>query len=183
MALIWFSIMGFAVSKLLNLFVDICLLRAAPQDLPSSVFLMLVTALLGLLSGTVVIIDSFGSLGGALLAQLLDLGLMLGLLRAGLVAAGRGPRFLQTATALLGSGVFINLVTMPLQLLMRGGDAASSGGGVAGLLFLLLTFWVLLVIGHILRHAFEMRLSLGILIALGYFLLINWLVQTLFTLS
>jgi hypothetical protein len=167
------------VGRLLNLFVDICLLRAGPQQLPASGFLLLVTALLGLLSGTVVIVASFGGVFPALQAQLLDLLLLLGLLRAGLVARGRQARFLQSAIALLGSGVVINLLVMPLQLAIGDDPAGSTIGGLAVLLYLALLLWSMVVMGHILHHAFNIHLTGGIVLSLGYFLFVNWLVQAL----
>jgi len=166
--------------RLLNLFVDICLLRAGPQDLPASRFLLWLTGATSLITGTLVIIGGLDGLGRALLAQLLDLALLLGLLRAALTATGRRGRFLQTASALFGTGTFINMVTMPLQLTMSDDPLSSPFGGLAAVLYLLMIVWALLVMGHILRHAFEIRLGAANLIALGYFFMINWLIQSLF---
>lgn len=166
--------------RLLNLFVDICLLRAGPQDLPASRFLLWLTGVASLITGTLVIIEGLGGVGRALLAQLLDLVLLLVLLRAALTATARGGRFLQTASALFGTGTFINMVTMPLQLTMGDEPLSSPFGGLAAVLYLLMIVWALLVMGHILRHAFEIRLGAANLIALGYFFVINWLIQSLF---
>ncbi len=167
------------MGRLLNLFVDICLLRAGPEHLPASMFLLLITALLGLLTGTVVIVASFGGVFPALQAQLLDLLLLLGLLRAGLLARGLQARFPQSAAALLGSGVVINLLVMPLQLTIGDDPVSPTIEGLAALLYLALLLWSMVVMGNILRHTFDIRLSTGIVLSLGYFLFINWLVQTL----
>jgi hypothetical protein len=174
------KVFGYPVGKLLNIFVDICLLRAGPQDLPASGFLLVVTALLGLLTGALVIVESFGSVFYALLAQLLDLLLLVSLLRTGLAYRGLATRFPQAATALFGSSALINLVTMPVQLLIGEDPSASLGGELGVLFYLFLLVWALVVIGHIVRHSFDIRFSGGILIALAYFLLINWLVQIFF---
>jgi len=168
------------VVRLLNLFVDICLLRARPQNLPSSRTLLWLTGAASLFTGTLVIIEGLDGLGRALLAQLLDLALLLGLLRLALSATARGGRFRQTASALFGTSTFINMVTMPLQLTMRGDPSSSLFGELAAVLYLIIIVWALLVMGHILRHAFEIRLGAANLIALGYFFMINWLIQTLF---
>ena len=124
------------LGRLLNLFVDICLLRAGPQDLPGSGFLLLLTVLLSLLTGTLVIVGTFGTLGAALAAQMLDILLLLGLLRLLLQLTGKSARYQQTASALFGSGVLINLVTMPLQLLYSG-DPSGPALGEMGTLFYL----------------------------------------------
>lgn len=169
------------MGRLLNVFVDICLLRAGPQDLPGSVFLVLLTALLSLLTGTLVIVGTFGTLHAALTAQLLDILLLLGLLRLVLQFTGKSARFLQTAAALFGSGVLINLVTMPIQLLGSGGSSTSDSGGLSGLLYLFLILWALVIVAHIVRQALEVRMASGILISLAYFLIVNYIVQSLFT--
>ncbi|MES9965275.1 MAG: hypothetical protein ABW116_17240 [Candidatus Sedimenticola sp. 20ELBAFRAG] len=168
------------MKKLLNVFIDICLLRAAPQDLPASGFLMLWAAALGLVTGTVVIVDDFGGPANALLAQLMDLALMMSLLRLGLVLSGKGARFVQSATALFGTGIVVNLVSMPLLLMMGDDPAASPLGGLGVLLFMFLAVWAIVIIAHILRHAFEITFLGGSTIAILYFFLINGLVQALF---
>jgi hypothetical protein len=171
------------LGRLLNVFVDICLLRAGPQDLPASSFLVLVTALLSLLTGTLVIVGTFGSLDTALAAQLLDILLLLGLLKLGLQLTDKSARYLQTAAALFGSGALINLVTMPLQLLESGDPRVSTASELSGLFYLVLIIWALVVVGHIVRHALGIRMAAGIMIALGYFLIVNYIVQSLFTVA
>jgi hypothetical protein len=168
------------VNKLVNAFVDICLLRAGPQDLPASGFLLVLTAVLGVITGTVVLYDSFGDAGQALMAQLLDLAFMLLFLRLGLSYRRKEARLLQSATAVFGSGVVMNLVSMPVQLLIGNDPAGSVLGELGVLLYLFLLVWVIVVIAHILRHAFEIKFVAGSLLAIGYFLLINWLVQLFF---
>jgi hypothetical protein len=69
---------------------------------------------------------------------------------------------------------------MPTQLMIGPDPATAPLGDLGVLLFLILVVWGLVVIGHILRHTFGIRLANGCLIAMGYFLLINWLVQALF---
>ena len=169
------------MGKLLNLFVDICLLRAGPQALPASFSLLLMAALAGLVSGALVIASSFGGLTAALGAQALDLLLIALLLRGALIVRGLPARFVQAASALYGCGVVINLATMPVQL-MIGREAEDTLVGELGLLFyLLLLIWALVVVAHILRHALEIRFSGGLLLSLGYFLAVNWLVQLFFS--
>lgn len=169
------------LGRLLNLFVDICLLRAGPQDLPGSGFLLLLTVLLSLLTGTLVIVGTFGTLGAALAAQMLDILLLLGLLRLLLQLTGKSARYQQTASALFGSGVLINLVTMPLQLLYSGDPSGPALGEMGTLFYLIIIVWALVIVGHIIRHALEIRLAAGIMLSLGYFLIANYIIQTLFT--
>jgi hypothetical protein len=167
------------LGKLLNLFVDICLLRAGPQDLPVSPFLLWLTALLSLISGALVIVNTFGSLAAAGMAQAVDMLLLLGLLRISLLLFNRGARFLQAATALMGTSVLINLLAMPLQLLIYPDPSASFLGELGVLFYLAVVIWALVIIGHIFRCALDIRLMMGVAIALGYFLSVSALVQSL----
>ena len=172
--------MNCLVNRLLSVFVNICLLRAAPQDLPVSGFLLMLTAGLSLVSGTLVLQDSFGGLFQGFLAQLLDLALLAILLQLVLVFKHKPERFAQTCTALFGTGVLLNLATIPTILMMSDDPSASPPGELAMLLYLLLMLWVLVVIAHILRHTLEIRLGNGFVLAVGYFFLVNWLAQLLF---
>jgi hypothetical protein len=168
------------VGKLLNVFFDICLLRAGPQALPSSSFLLSASALAGLLTGTIVIVDALGNVFTAFMAQLLDLLLLAMLLMTMLRLKGLESRFTQAATALFGCGALINLVTLPLPLLAPEEGAGQQAAGPAFFLYLALIIWALVVVGHIFRHALEIHLVRGILIAVGYFFAVNLAVQMLF---
>ncbi|MET0013918.1 MAG: hypothetical protein ABW088_09725 [Sedimenticola sp.] len=168
------------MKRLLNVFIDICLLRAGPQDLPASGFLMLWTAVLGLITGTIVIVGDFGGPANALMAQLMDLVLVVVLLRIGLEFTGLQARFVQSATALFGTGVMVNLVSMPLQLMIGEDPAASPLGQIGVLLFLFLAVWAIVIIAHILRYTFQITFLGGSALAILYFFLINGLVQALF---
>ncbi len=168
------------MGRLLNLFVDICLFRAGPQALPASGFLAWLAALVNLVTGTLVIVGMFPGPGDALLAQMLDLLLTLALLRAALTLLGKRGRLVQTLSALFGAGSFINLVTMPLQITAGEDPSVSLFGELAAMLYLVLILWALAITAHILRHAFEIRFGTALLVAIGYFFMVNWLIQILF---
>jgi hypothetical protein len=168
------------VKKLLNVFVDICLLRAAPQDLPASTFLLFVTAVLGVITGTVTIVETFGGVANAFMAQLIDLGLLVLFLKLGLSYRNLTSRFLQSATALFGSGFLVNLVAMPLQLLIDGDPSASLLSEIGVLLYVFLMVWAIVIVAHVFRHTFELRFLGGTVLAIGYFLFLNLVIQVLF---
>lgn len=168
------------MKRLINLFVDISLLRAAPQDLPVASFLVTFTLVLNLLTGTVVIVGHFNSVVPALLAQLMDLALLALLVRLALSYQRRSGRFTQAISALFGCGVLINLVAMPLQLMIGDDPRVSPMGGLGVLLYVVLVIWGMVVVAHILRHTFQIRFGNGMLLSIGYFMLINWLVTLFF---
>jgi len=165
------------VKLLFKLFFDICLLRAKPQDVPASNTLLLLTMLVAIITGVPAIIGSVGGLASALMIGLMDVALILVLLRVFLTLAGLSPRLLQTATAIFGSGVIINLLSIPVQVLLDTSTGYSVAQFVGALFYFALLVWSLAIMGHILRHSFKLQLSSGVLIAMGYFMLVNTLVR------
>ena len=165
--------------KLFNFFVDLCLLRRAPQDLSASLPLFAITIFLSVVIGAIGIIDVIQGVS-AFAAAMLDAVIALVLLRLVLVFRNLSARFLQTATALFGSSAVLGLIAMPLQLVV--GDQAE-GNTVAPLVsvaYLVLLVWVQIVIGHILRHALNVTMTLGVGLALTYSIISGVIIQSLF---
>lgn len=138
----------------------ICLLRRGPQDLPASGALLGgLVLLLGALSYWS--LAQMASVDRPLLHVGLGIGLALGFLALVLGVGGRGHRWLQSASAMLGSELLFSLLALPLVL-------TEPAGGGAALALLGVWLWSLLVLAHILRHALELALPAGLLLALGY---------------
>jgi hypothetical protein len=156
---------------IINFFIELALLRRAPQDLPASSALLALVLVVGLASGLLLAMTAGVGLASGLVQSLLDLGLMLAALSVGLRLVGHPGRFLQTATALIGVDTLITLIALLPVGLARPSDAESSLLALAGMLFLLLVAWSVLAIGHILRHAFGLTLLQGAAIAIGFDLL------------
>jgi len=70
---------------------------------------------------------------------------------------------------------------MPLQLVASGDSSGSTANDLIGLFYLVFIIWAIVIVGHIIRHALEIRMVSGIVIALGYFLIANYIIQSLFT--
>jgi hypothetical protein len=171
------------VLRSLQLFMNICLFQARPQDLTASRFLFFASLVAALITGLPILWLSLGTPRLAVVADLMDMALMLLFLRGGLYFLQLEPRFLQTATALLGTGAIMNLVTIPVHQVLTGAEKGGGQAMVGGALFLVLLGWQLAVTGHILRYALSIRLAGGIAIAVVYFLLITLLVQQLLPVS
>jgi hypothetical protein len=165
---------------LIQFFAELCLLRRAPQDLPASALLLGTVLIADLLVGAVLGLAVDLSPLVALAEGLVDVIFTLGLLYLALRLLDRLPRFLQTATALLGAGALLGVVAiLPLSLLPSG--ESSQHSALAGLLFLGLIGWSILVTGHILRHSFDLRLAQGVVIAVAYNLLVYSLISEIFS--
>ncbi|WP_148307624.1 hypothetical protein [endosymbiont of unidentified scaly snail isolate Monju] len=132
--------------------------------MPDSAVLMGMLLAVNLPLHTLLTLEVFPEVWRALVAELLDLGLGAGLLFAALQVRGHPGRWRQTYIALLGMGALFGVVALVYRLLAL----ALGLEPLAALLDLLLLFWSLLVMGHILRQALEIPLLLAILIAVAY---------------
>jgi hypothetical protein len=170
------------LNRLLRFFLDLCLLKAAPQDAPASQGLLGLTLVAYVLVGLAAGVRVLGGAGSALSASLVDALVLLATIWVALQLRGRSARFAQTATALLGSGALLTALALPLQPLAGADTDGGSGGLVqlAGILGIGLMIWIQIVIGHILRHALEVPLIMGVLLAIAYMFLANELLAALF---
>jgi formate-dependent nitrite reductase membrane component NrfD len=150
---------------------DLCRLRAAPQQLPASTALLALALVNYCLVGIAVALPGSGW-SMALLLTLLDLAVMAGLTTLVLWVTGKPARLNQTLSALAGTGALLGLLALPLVL-----TAPEPVPAWAGLSWLVLLFWSLAVRGHILRHALEITFGMGLLVSAGYALVLIWLVR------
>lgn len=154
------------MDKLFQLFAQLALLRIGPQDLPSSRVLEQRVIFAYFCCGLLVSLLARDSFGNALLAASVDTGLLLLLAHLLLKAAGKQPRRCQTVTALAGAGMLITLLSAPIVALFSFGSG--SANDVLSILLLGLALWNITLIGHILRHALEIPIIAGIVIAMMY---------------
>ena len=89
-------------------------------------------------------------------------------------------RYMQTLTALAGTGAVLGLVGLPLirQAAQAHIDEGPAGALVLGWLMLLV--WSISVQAHIYRHALSMRYGAGLLVAGAQMVLVISLLETLF---
>ncbi|MFO1371225.1 MAG: hypothetical protein U1F42_02150 [Candidatus Competibacteraceae bacterium] len=154
---------------LFNLFLDICLFRKAPQDVPASPVLLKLCLLAYALSEFLRALLSTPA-PVAILQILLDMALLAGLLYLALIAYKHPARFTQTLSALTGIGAFISLLALPLTswIVQQGKEGDIQ---LPLLLILGLIAWSIAVMAHILRYAFDTSIWVGALYAFGYTLL------------
>ena len=166
------------MSRLLTIWLDICLLRAGPQDLPAS------RVLLGLTLTSYLLVSTLLSLPGypvftSLQIAAADLVLLVLFAVSMLYLTGRAARFNQTLSALAGTGTLLGLLGLPLvHALYRAQDAEQVSLPVL-LFWLLLMVWNLLVMAHIIRHALSIILPIAVAIAVLYTLVAMQLITAL----
>ena len=153
--------MGEAVKTLLG----ICVLQKGPQELPYSP-----TALIAFIAAGAALshiaADNLPAAANISLQILIAIVFGLSFIYAALVIRNLTERFMQSATAIFGADAVISI---PVAGVTFGLDGTSpEQAPLAALIVLLLWLWHISVVGHILRHALEVRLPLGVLIAILY---------------
>jgi len=100
---------------------------------------------------------------------------LLGSLSILLTLMGYRARVFQTLTALVGTGIIISLLALPVLLIV---SRIASDPGYFGLILLILN-----ITAHILRHALSIGFLLAGLLAFGYFMLSIKLVDVMLPVS
>lgn len=160
-------------------FIEVCLLRSGPQQLPASNLLLglalLVHTTTSALASTLLL-----PVMQALLAGITGTALLAGLTTALLYVQSRQARLVQTVTALTGCTALIDLVALPVTRWWQASRASGEEASFAVLLLLVLTGWNLAVVAHIFRHALSSAFFVGLIVALVmYWVFIN-VINTLF---
>ena len=158
--------------RLLGRFMSICLLRAGPQDLPESRFLLVLSTLAYALAGLLLTLGQ-QSLSGTVLLVVIDLGLTTALLYALLWSRSLTARLTRSLTAVFGCGAILETLAIPIVTwqglsLGDGGVTVSNALLFSTLLLWLWLFWNLVVLGHILAQTLGTRFFIGMGLALVY---------------
>ena len=169
------------MQALITFFVELCLLRRPPQDLPASEFLLGIVLVADLLVGMLVGLTAGLSWWVSLLQGMVEILLTLAALYAALTQFKRRARFVQASTAFLGSGALLGLVALlPLSLNPTGSEETDLAA-LGAFLLLALVVWGILVTGHILRHTFSITLGQGAAVAVAFEILTVTFVTILFS--
>jgi len=150
---------------ILKLFVNICLLRANPEDIPASPFLLALTLLAYFLLSLGIALHGSSPVQ-AFSTVVVGLIMMIGFAQAGLWIRSFLNRSIQTITALAGTGIIFDSISWPLVMLAANYPADEVM--FPRYLLLIFLFWNITVIGHILRNALSIPFWAGIGISILY---------------
>jgi hypothetical protein len=156
---------------LFDLFLDICLFRKGPQHIPASQILLRSALVAYGISGLLFLLVNLDPVS-ALLMMSVDIALLVGLTYGVLNLMGYSGRFLQSLTALLGTGTLVQLMALPISLWM----SKTLGQEIAALpqlLYIALLVWSIAIMAHILQQALAVSRSIGVFYTLGY-IAISW---------
>jgi hypothetical protein len=163
------------VLQFLKAFADIVLWRRGPQDLPASRLLLWLTAAAYVAVSILQLVLTDEPAAAWLIFVLLDPLLLTSGVYLLLKLFGKADRFLQTATAVLGTSVVLGLALfLPVEWLSTQAGLPPTST-TAGLIALAMVMAFAGVTGRILKLATDSNLFTGVTVALTYVLLINLL--------
>ena len=154
------------MQQLSKIFLDICLFRANPEQLPYSFFLMLLCIITYGVSGMAISLINL-SMSKAILIVVVDVALMVGFIYVGLWIRNFLNRAVKTITAVAGTGTLFTIIGLPLMMALN--HQPKDQASIFSVLYLIVVIWNLAVLGQILRSALSLPSWVGIVIALMYF--------------
>lgn len=168
--------------NIIQYFINLCLLKARPDQLPAIPLFMLMVALVNLLIGTLLATSTIKGVDMALLSTLLDICLLMVFTWTLLWFKSHPLRFVQTMTALLGSGAILALIAMPLQFTaVSAGAKPDSLAALALGILVFLIIWSMLVTAQILRYALDVGMGLAVALSFTYITSSSILLKYLFS--
>ncbi|MFK7858953.1 MAG: hypothetical protein AB8B64_09035 [Granulosicoccus sp.] len=164
------------MSQLLHQYFNIAFLMGKPQDLPGGKEQAKIGVALALITYVMALAVPYG-IPRALLQAFIDLACTALALHIALSAMGYKARFNQAFGGLCGASAFINLAAVPLYILRPAGSA-SQGSSLIVLADFVLLVWGLSLLGHVIRHTFEVSMVVSIGISFVYFVLLSTIIST-----
>jgi len=168
------------MGKIIEAFWNICRFKIGPQDLPASSFLMLVSMLAYIVMSVLVGLMDLKPVS-AVLSGILDVALVAAMTQLLLWIKEMGGRFMQTFTALMGTGAILGLVALPLLIIQM--QLGEQSAFLPSVFIIALTIWNLAIVGHILRHAISAPFFVGVLLAVAYMYVSVSVMRSLFVTS
>lgn len=148
-------------------FIEICLFKAGPADVPVSHWLMKVTLVSYFIIGVVLSrIDNSWEI--SLFSSLTDMLMMVVVLWLLLQFRGLLARYQQTLTAMAGAGSCLGIVGIPIVMLFNQVSDNERFASVAMLLMIALMFWSLMITAHIFRLALEVKTGTSVALTVAY---------------
>lgn len=168
--------------QLFRTWLNICLLRTAPQDLPASGYLLGLTLCCYLGVSFLVSLRSYGLLHALLVAGL-DTALLVVFVLVLLYLQDKTARITQTLSALTGSGTVLGLFVLPLVFLLEPGQTAEQVPLLVSFFWLCLFCWSIVVVAHIMRHALSTSFAMGVAVSILYALVSMQILDTVLPLQ
>ena len=163
---------------LIKPFVSMCFFHANPQDLPASETLLGITLFAYMAVSTLLALPVYG-IGIGFVQAILEIVLPIVYTRIVLQFAHHQERYIQTLSALAGTGVVFGLISTPLVYsLYQTVDSQKSPDMTILRVYILILAWLVVVYGHVFRHALSSRMFVGLLVGFGYVFFTSMIINT-----
>ena len=159
--------------------VSLLFLKSAPQDLSYSSRLT-VQLLAAYVFSAFIVLQSTLNPDDMLAGIILGLFVQYVFTYLVLQALGRGSRFLQTISAILGVGILFNLLSWPVFSVLSDVSINETLKSSMSLAFLMLISWEVLVKAYIFKHALEMKMFSALALSFSLFFISLALSQLFF---
>lgn len=146
--------------RFIKFYIELCFLRVAPQDAPSSNNVFYISVFSYFMVGAFIISIEQSLIAGLFLSGV-QTALLMFLANLALWIKKTPERYHQTMTALCATGAVIGLIALPIMSLLSGSGAAgvsTDALSFAYLVWLVLMLWESYVVAHILKYAMDLPL-------------------------
>lgn len=149
--------------RYIKFYIELCFLRVAPQDAPSSKNAYYISVFSYFMVGALVISQEQSIMVGLFLSGV-QTALLMFLANLVLWIKKTPERYHQTMTALCATGAIIGLIALPIMAFLASGGSSSATGvdtdslSFAYLTWLVLMLWETYVVAHILRSTMDIPL-------------------------
>ena len=155
------------MEALIRLFGNICRFKKGPEDVPSSLNLLLILLVCNLIIEMFLGLTVY-SIGLAFFLTSLSVIVLFAFSWVWLLLFQFKGRFLQTATAFIGISLFTNIICfIPVTLLWQMGVLVDNSYALVNLALLI---WILSIYAHIYKRALNVSFFLGIALSITYFI-------------
>ena len=155
--------------EIISRFIDLCLFRASPSDLPASSSLLKITLFSYFILAVIVNqLDAETSWKVSVLVSLADVLIIVATASLLLNYRGFKARYTQTITALAGAGCCISIIGFPILWWFYQIDPEQQAASIALLLMVALLLWSLMITAQIFRESLEIKAGTATLITVSY---------------
>lgn len=156
-----------SIKTLFTSFMQICLFRMGPQDLPASNFFLGIIVIISVIVALLLNLINL-PLKDAVLIVMLNLAVVTIITQFILRLYNKPMRFVQTLGAQMGTGIVISIFAAPVVVMLQYANTHNVDMGAGLILWVLLLTWEIAVTAHILRNALACSFVQGFLIAIIY---------------
>lgn len=153
--------------NMLTRFINICLFRAGPEDLPASTRLMQIVVAAYLLLGVAInLLDA--DLFTSMLISVADLLILFTFVLLLLQVRKKLPRFRQTVTAIMATSSLLGVLVLPFLALFYQYDDTTQAASWLLFALMVIMLWSLMVTSHIFRRALNCSAPISVAWTLLY---------------